>query len=114
MRIKNANLHYYVFYRDWNAKNLKRVNILGYGFAEELAQRIKKDKIDSREKLKETLKRIFMYHYWSKSEYEVSVGDLFIDNAKAEDFVKIDVWYQIEYNLDLITDHIITEMQIKF
>ena len=110
MRIKNANLEWYVMYDDFNSKKIKRVNILGYGFAEELAKDIKRKKIMNREQLKTHLRGEFMYHYWSKSEYEIVVGGLF---AKSDDdFEKIDVWFQLEKNLDTITDYIILKMKL--
>ena len=112
MKIKNANLEWYVMYSDFGNKDIKRVNILGYDFAEIVAKEIKKKKITNRETLKEFLKREFMYHYWSKSEYEIAVGGLFAKYP--DDFEKLDVWFQLEKNLDTITDYIIYKMNINF
>jgi hypothetical protein len=112
VKIKNANLEWYVFYKDFNSKKIIRYNVLGGSFAEELAKNIRKRKISNKADLKEYLKRDFMYHYWSKSEYEVAVGGL--HNKYPEEFEKIDIWYQLEPNLDRIVDYIITEMNINF
>lgn len=109
MRIKNANLKWNVLYYDSNTSKITPYNILGYSFAEELAKEVKKYKIENREQLKEHLKREFMYHYWSKSECEMAMGGLY---TKYEDFEKIDMWYQIEMNLDNIVDYIILNMRL--
>lgn len=110
MKIKNVNLEWNVLYEDFNSKTVKPYNILGGSFVEELAKEIKKCKIENREQLKEYLKRDFMYHYWSKCEFEIAVGGLF---AKYPDqFEKIDVWYQIEMNFDHIIDYIINKMRL--
>lgn len=110
MKIKNVNLCWNVIYEDFNARKIKQTNILGYGFPEDLAKAVKKNKIENREQLKEYLKREFMYHYWGKSEYEIAVGGL--HSKHPEEFEKIDVWYQIEMNFDHIIDYIIREMRL--
>lgn len=112
MKIKNVNLEYYVMYHDFNTNKIKRMNILGGNFAETLAKDIKNNKINNKESLKEYLKREFMYHYWSKSEFEIAVGGLHIRNI--EELEKLDIWYQIELNLDIIADYIINKMKITF
>ena len=56
MKIKNAGLEWYVMYYSFNDKKIKRFNILGYNFAEELAKQIKKRKINTKLKLAEYLK----------------------------------------------------------
>lgn len=108
--IKNANLEWNVLYKDFNSKKIKNYNILGGSFSEDLAKNIKKYKIENKEQLKEYLKRDFMYHYWSKYEYEIAVGGL---NASFPDeFEKIDIWRQIEMNFDRIIDYIIDKMRL--
>lgn len=112
MRIKNANLEWYVMYLDFSNKQIIRVNILQGNFAENLAKEIKRKKIVNKELLKEFLKRDFMYHYWSRAEYEMAVGGLF--SKYPDEFEKLDVWFQLEKNLDTITDYIIYKMKINF
>lgn len=110
MKIKNANLTWNVLVaNDFDKKTVRSYNILGHSFAEELAKEIKRKKISNRDQLKEHLKREFMYHYWSKSEFEIAVGGLF---TKYEDLEKLDVWYQIEMNFDNIIDYIIWKMDL--
>ena len=45
-----------------------------------------------------------MYHYWSRSEYEIAVGGL--HSKYPENFEKIDAYHQLEMNLDHIVDYI--------
>lgn len=103
---RTKKLQYYVFRYDWNKKDLVRVNILNEYFIEELKKDIKRWKVTTKEQLKERLISLFKYYYWGKAEHEVLVTDLFPKDY--EDFcnqaVKIDIWYQIEPNIDLITD----------
>lgn len=110
MKVKNVDMCWKVLYHDFNGRKIKPYNILGNSFAEDLAARIKKDKIVNREQLKDYLKKDFMYHYWSKSEFEIAVGGL--HSTHPEEFEKIDIWYQIEMNFDNIVDYIIDKMQL--
>ena len=57
------------------------------------------------DKFKEELKSDLMYAFWSKREYEISVGDLCEgDIAK---YQKIDVYSQVLPNLDILAEYII-------
>lgn len=116
MKVKNVNLEYWVFYFDFNKDTPKKVNILE-GLEEDIAKHIRSSEksykhISNRETLKNFLKIEFMYHYWSKSEYEYSICNQWIKNIESPQ--KYDVWFQIEKNLDMITDYVIYKMDLKF
>ena len=116
MKIKNVNLEYWVFYFDFNENILKRVNILK-GLEKDITKHIRSSEtsykhISNRDTLKEFLKTKFMYHYWSKCEYEYCISDLWKNNSDKVE--KYDVWFQIEKNLDMITDYVIYKMDLKF
>lgn len=124
MKVKNANLEFYAFYIDFNSKKVKRINIL-QNLEVEIAKRIRSQnknlKIKNRDDLKKFLRSKFLYHYWSKCEMEYAIGDLFICEGKnvtvdsiRENLIKLDVWYQIEPNLDVITDYVIDKMNLTF
>ena len=49
------------------------------------------------------------YYYWSRTEHEILVGGLF-KNCKLE---KIDIFRQIEMNLDRITEYVNKELKIE-
>lgn len=62
--------------------------------------------------LKEWLRKEFMYYYWSKCEAEIAVGGLFIKSI--EELEKIDIYSQLQPNLDRITEYVIKEMGFRF
>jgi hypothetical protein len=45
------------------------------------------------------------YCFWSKREYEISVGDAFDENL--DNYEKIDVYRQVAMNISIITDYVI-------
>lgn len=53
-----------------------------------------------------------MYHYWSKTECEIVIGGLHCKYL--DEFEKIDMYRQIEMNLDKIVKYVIDEMCIVF
>lgn len=111
MKIKNANLSYMVLMYNSNTHMISRYNILGGSFAQDVSKAIKKYKITTRASFREWLKSEFRYHYWSKSECEILVGPPH-SRFEEKDFDKIDIWYQIYPNLDIIMEYIIKEMNI--
>ena len=76
MKRKNVNLEWYAIYYEWNYKCLKKVNVFSSRIVEEIIKKCVKKEITNYKELRERLKREFMYYYWSKSEWEVIVGDL--------------------------------------
>ena len=111
MRIKKAKLEYMAIMHDWNSHNLKYINVLGDRLKDDIIKLIKSGDIHDRESLKKRVMVLLRYYYTSKAEYEVMVGDLF---CKPEEMFKIDVWYQLEPNIDHIIDHIIKEMNLGY
>jgi hypothetical protein len=111
---KNKNLEWYAFYQDFNNTELVFTNVLDIEVVEDILKRVKSKsdfrKIDSYDTLKEALRSYLMWRYWCKSEYEVIVS-----NWTGKDFEKkIDIWYQLEPNLDRITEYVIRELQLDF
>ena len=114
MRRKNVKLEWYAIYYEWNYKCLKRENVLGDTIVNAIIDKCVKKKITNYEELRDALKRELMYHYWSKSEWEVIVGDLFYKEPNLDNFEKIDIWYQLEPNLDRISEYVMRELQLDF
>lgn len=110
---KNKKLEWYAFREDFNKNELERFNVLGEWFAEDLLKRIKSDKIDNYEMLRDRIGSMLRYYYWSKSECEVLVTSLH-HRPDRDNVFKIDVWYQLEKNLDRITEYVMKELQIEF
>lgn len=116
MKIKNVKLEWYAFRYDWNEHKLVFINVLK-GMEEEIANKIRKGEKDNWKPVtnyssfKDWLKLEFMYHYWSKSEHEVMIYDLFDLSDEAGE--KHDIWWQLEPNLDRICEYIIREMELN-
>lgn len=96
-------LEYYVLAERNN--KIIRYNVLNNW--EEDIKKAKK-KIKKKSELKEWLIKEFKYYYWSKTEHEIVVSGLF-----GKEFEKIDIWYQLELNIDIITDYVWEKMKFK-
>lgn len=110
MKIKNVKLSWKVLNHDFNSDKIINYDIFYKGSSEEIAKRIKREKISSLEEFKESMKRMWMHDYWSKAECEIMVSGLFTQVEP----IKIDIWRQIEMNFDLIIEYIINKMEIKW
>lgn len=118
MKIKNIKLEWNVIHYDFNSKKAIIYNVFPDNYAEKLVKAIRSKSnssyrsIKNRDDLKTWLKREFMYHYWSKCEAEMVIGPW--PYKSDDDLQKIDIWMQLEPNLDIITDYVINKMQIDF
>lgn len=113
MRVKNVNLKWNVLLYDCNNKKVENYNIFYQDFVKELHKEIAiKKNIKSYDKLYNYIRSWAMYHYWSKCEFEIVVGDF--PTSTLENLEKIDVYRQIEMNLDRITEYVIKELRIDF
>lgn len=110
-RRKIKDLRWYAFEYDWNKKGVVRTNVLNTTLVEYAIKILQKNKITKVEDFKEVLKGELMYYYWCKSEHEVMVSGLFPSNL--DNAVKIDIWYQLEPNLDRIVEYVIRELDLK-
>ena len=108
----SREIKYYAMYYDFNARKIKRVNVIYEDTLKRLQDMVKKGKIKDRLQFRQCLRSEFMYRYWCKREWEISVGDLFEKDLNK--YKKIDVYDQLEANLDVITDYIIRNMGITF
>lgn len=104
-------LKYYAIRYDFNSRQIKPYNALA-GWEEDIKKARKQKKFSTKEEFKNWLDGQFQYYYWSKSECEILVGGLHIRDEK--ELEKIDIYYQLKPNLDIITDYIIKELNFKF
>ena len=109
MKIKNVKLEWYVLHWDFNTKKVINYNILS-GIKDTLVREIRAGHIYDKSILREYLKTEFMYNYWCRSEYEF----LIVDTHKQDYYEKIDIWRQIEPNLDNIVEYINAKMDLNF
>lgn len=112
MKVKNANLVWNVLNKDFNSKKIKKYNIFGRGFVEELHKKVLKKEVSTYKELKEFINNWARYYYWSRTEFEIAVGGLFARDI--EEFEKIDVYRQVEMNLDRITEYVNGELRLNF
>lgn len=108
----SKEIKYYAMHYDFNAKEIRKTNVIHEDILKSLQEMVKKGKIKDRLQFRECLKGEFMYRYWCKREWEISVGDLYEKDLNK--YEEIDVYDQLEANLDVITDYIIREMGITF
>lgn len=111
MKIKRSNLEWYALRYDFNSKKIVSFNVM-YGIAELIEKNVRKNIIHDKETLKEFLKREFMYRYWSKYEYEIAMSGLSEHDSQYAE--KIDVWKQLEINLDNIVEYVNVKCDLKF
>lgn len=108
MKVKNVNLEWYVLKWDFNSKKVVNYNILQW-LKEDIANEVRLKHICNKNMLQEYLKRQFMYYYWSKTESEFFISDL-----HGDDYEKVDIWRQIEPNLNHIVEYVDKSMDLKF
>jgi len=95
---------------DWKVMvydfNLKRVVPFNIFDNIQFSEGIKKimDHTDDRDTHLKQVDKLLRYCFWSKREYEISVGDAFEDNIN--NFEKYDVYWQVRYNLSNLVDYI--------
>ena len=92
------NNEFNVIVEDWNKKEFTSYNIMPYLMR--CYKETKKDKPKTFGEFKEFVKSKCMYQFWSRCEYEIVLNSLFSGRTKEE---KIDVYFQISLNIDIIT-----------
>ena len=65
------NLHYYVYRENLNRRKVEKYNVLNDGIVDEIKKRMEEQHISDKKKFEEAVEQILMYHYWSRSEYEI-------------------------------------------
>lgn len=108
MKVKNVNLEWYVLKWDVNSKKVVNYNILQW-LKEDVANEVRLKNIYNKNTLHDYLKRQFMYYYWSKAGCEFFIYDL-----HGNDYEKVDIWRQIEPNLNHIVEYVDKSMDLKF
>ena len=105
-------LEWYALLIDFNSGNLEKVNVFCKDDVTEIKKLRRNGKIQNRLDLKIWLKSRFMRQYWSRTEYEMIVSPW--PKTSVDNDIKIDVWNQLEPNLDRITDYVISTLGFRF
>ena len=117
---KTGKLEWYCLEWDFNKKQPRMINIMLYIDIDDLKKKIryrgkkptKYNSVKNRDELREYLRREFIYYFWSKCEHEIIVNSWPCNDASTE--AKIDVFFQIEPNLDVITEYVIHKLKLDF
>lgn len=105
-------LEYYALKLDFNTNKLQKINIFSESDAVEIKKLRKVRKIQNRLDLKIWLKSRLMRQYWSRCEYEMIISPW--PRISRDEEIKIDIWTQLEPNLDVITDYVANTLNFRF
>ena len=102
----------------FNNDKLEQINVIKYIDFNVMRKKInykgkkpnKYNLISSYDELKSFIRTELLYRFWCKSEHELLVSSFY----KTEIEEKIDIFYQLEPNLDVITKYIMNELNIVF
>lgn len=94
---------------DFNTKGLISYDVLPY-FCNEYNRTDKNKRPKTREQWREFIIRKGKYQFWSRCEYEILISQWPPhSDPKKNKHIKIDVWDQIENNLELVIDLLMSE-----
>lgn len=110
MRKVFPSLKWYAYYIDVNTEELVKFNILREDLLEDLIKIVNSNIPYDYKAIKETVRRWLFYHYHSKTEYEFIISPFVaVKNIKEH---KVDVYWQVEANLDRFVDYLIDKLRI--
>lgn len=95
-----------VIYWDFNKESPSPYDVLPY-FRNEYERTKKPERPVTMEQWKEFIIRKGRYMYWARAEYEVII----LQWPPTDKSYKLDIWQQIEANLDLITEILMQEYE---
>lgn len=114
-------ISFYVMYKDFNTGEIKQHNVL-YGLRKAIfsGRKLSKDfilfdekcnkiPITTKDQFKEFIDRYFMYHYWSKCEWEFSVLNWPGNDKEA----KVDAYSILKPNIPVIVELLWPEVESK-
>ena len=108
--MKKPELKWYVMLHDFNKDKIVKYNVLEYDYLiDSLKKAVKKKEITKYDEMKEFVKTKLMAQFWSRTEYEILVSGL----HKRVEPEKIDVWYQLEMNLDNLCEYLNDKLKLN-
>lgn len=99
-------MEWYVLLHDFNKNKVISYNIFNNSKLNEELKELKENFISKKIFMSE-LDKTLRWCFWSKSEYEIMVGDLF--EKDLDKYEKIDVYQQLKPNLNALADYIINQ-----
>lgn len=95
-------MEWYAYRYDFNRRKIEKINIFIHSkFNEDVEILLSEEK--DKQKFKDKLKRILMYYYWAKAEWEIVIYPLVGDEKSRE---KIDIYDQVMMNYDKFVDYV--------
>lgn len=103
-KIKKLNLKWYALQHNYNEEKITPYNVL----YDEIVYYIDKciDETGDYEQIKEKVRSELMSMFWSRTQWEWIASQWTGKEFKQ----KVDVWYQLYANLDLITEYLIFKL----
>lgn len=86
--IRKYNLAYYVYVENINKRKIEKYNVLNDGIIDEFKKRMKEQDIIDKKQFAEMVEQVIMYHYWSRSEWEIILTS-WPPNMKVEELTKL-------------------------
>lgn len=105
MKKKFATLEWNALMHSFNGHRFEYVNVLRDDLLDDILKRMKEP--CTKQDIQDVVQRWAMYHYWSKAECEFIASSLF-----GGDEEKIDVYMQLEMNIDRLTEYLIKELEL--
>ena len=98
-----TNLEWYVYTYNSNSKQVEHYNVFfNSGFLRDIKELLRKKLL--REDFSEGVRKSAMYYFWSRSEHEVMVSDIF-SGIKCQK--KVDAYEQLRMNWEVFIDYIL-------
>lgn len=98
------NLQWYVLNYDFNKRKIEYYNIFNHSYFIKCIQDLL-DNFTTMENFIVELDKKLMYCFWSKREFEISIGDAF--ETDINQYVKFDVYSQIKPNITILAKYIL-------
>ena len=113
MKIKGVILVWNVLLWNFNRDEVIKYNIFSNSslFVQDLHKEIRQKRVTNYNELRDYISHWSKYNYWSKAEYEIAISGL---HSKNDTYEKIDIDYQVQMNLDRITEYVNEKCKLGF
>ena len=101
-------MEWYVYHHNPNAQKIEKWNIFNNWVFDGEVKRLLHKKL-SKDEFAENLRKLLLYYFWSKCEYEVIISP-WVGNG---DEVKIDIYDQVMLNFDRFVHYVWSFRKIK-
>ena len=103
-------LEWFVLNYDFNRKKIENYNIFRNFYFIENVKKLLEEHLTFEDFIIQLDKKL-RYSFWSKREYEISVGDAFEENLNK--YEKIDVYSQVKPNIKILAKCIIDNYKVS-